>query len=594
MFSKFSPWTRLVRKPESWLSANLLVFGAYFASAYLGDISGLILFGNLTLFWPPSGIALAALLFLGNRVWVGVLLGSLLGNLVAFYDPTSFLKSVLVNAGVGLGSALQALAGAWLVHRACKDRNPLDRAVDVIWFFILAGLVSSTISAVIATPILTIGGFSKWENFYSFAWTWWLGDATGILVVTPLLLAWFRTPLRHGASLFEAAALALTIAATGQIVFGTFLGSTDPFFKDAFLFLPCIVWASLRFGTHGAVTTVFAVYMMAMIATPAGRGPFAASSPELSVLLLQTFLFCLCLTTLTLSAILNQRQLAEQGLRHAHDELESRVEARTRELSEANARLRKAEDALSGLLTQERCARMEAQKTLQIQEDFISIASHELKTPLTPLKIHVDLLKRALPTAIPAGTAGHERVSKSVENTDREINRLLRLVDRLLDVSRISTGRLTLECGETDLSGLVREVAGRFGQQLDRAGCALALDVQPGISGSCDPLRLDQVLSNLLNNAMKYGHGKPVGLALSEAGGRARLTVQDHGIGIAPEEQERIFGRFERATSSEHFAGLGLGLYIAKEIVAAHGGAIRVDSEPGNGARFTVELPLRG
>jgi signal transduction histidine kinase len=167
------------------------------------------------------------------------------------------------------------------------------------------------------------------------------------------------------------------------------------------------------------------------------------------------------------------------------------------------------------------------------------------------------------------------------------------LVEELLDVSRLASGRLRVEPTEFDLSDLVREVASRLKPFLDAAGCALSVEARAPAVGSWDRLRVEQVIANLVSNALKYGPGSPVEMSVTCEAECACLRVRDHGIGIAPQDQHRIFQRFERAVPMSHYSGFGLGLWIAREIVAAHGGSIDVDSEIGHGSIFTVRLPFR-
>jgi signal transduction histidine kinase len=163
-------------------------------------------------------------------------------------------------------------------------------------------------------------------------------------------------------------------------------------------------------------------------------------------------------------------------------------------------------------------------------------------------------------------------------------------VESLLDVTRVVAGRLLLEPEETDLYAVVEEVVARFKEQAAKVGSRIVLELEP-CSGNWDRLRLDQIVTNLVSNAIKYGPGQPVEVRLRARGDTGVLTVRDHGIGIPPEDQNRVFERFERAVSSKHFGGLGLGLWIAKQIVTAMGGTIGVNSEPGLGSEFTVVLP---
>jgi signal transduction histidine kinase len=175
---------------------------------------------------------------------------------------------------------------------------------------------------------------------------------------------------------------------------------------------------------------------------------------------------------------------------------------------------------------------------------------------------------------------------------DQQIDRLRRLVGSLLDVSELETGRFSLQREEVDLAELVGEVLDRLSEPLRRARCPVELRKVGRVVGRWDRLRLEQVIISLLGNAMKFGAGKPIEVQVLAWQGHARLVVKDHGMGIPAEEQSRIFERLARAVSERHFGGLGLGLFIARQIVEAHGGGIRVESKPGAGATFIVELPL--
>ena len=225
-----------------------------------------------------------------------------------------------------------------------------------------------------------------------------------------------------------------------------------------------------------------------------------------------------------------------------------------------------------------------AQAAVRVREDFLSVAGHELRTPLTSLKLQLQLLERSRPA--------HVGVPR-LQAMERQVERLESLVASLLDVGRLSEGRLSLELAEVELGALTREVLERLAEVLERAGCEVHLEVPAPVSGRWDAHRLDQVLVNLLTNAAKYGAGRPVHVRVEGAGDFARLTVRDEGIGIAPEALPRLFGRFERAVSDSQYGGLGLGLYISRQLVEAMGGRVRVDSRLGEGATFAVELPLR-
>jgi len=227
---------------------------------------------------------------------------------------------------------------------------------------------------------------------------------------------------------------------------------------------------------------------------------------------------------------------------------------------------------------------------VQLRDEFLSVASHELKTPLTPLHLKLTALSREMPRCC-AGDTRSEALQRHVEVAKRQVHKMSTLINALLDVSRLSRGKLKLEPADTDLGEVLSEVAAWFAREAARMGSELRVEGEPHVSGWWDRLRLEQVVTNLLSNAIRYGAGRPIHARVEAVRDRARLVVRDEGIGIPPEAQERIFGKFERAVSERHSGGLGLGLYITRSIVEAMGGCIRVESRPGEGSTFTVELP---
>jgi PAS domain S-box-containing protein len=223
-----------------------------------------------------------------------------------------------------------------------------------------------------------------------------------------------------------------------------------------------------------------------------------------------------------------------------------------------------------------------------LRDDFLSVASHELRTPLTALKLEVANLLRL---ARLDGGSERARLIAKVQKIDAQATRLRGLIDDLLDVSRLAAGQLDLDVAPVDLAGLTCEVGARYTSEAARVGSTLTVEATEAAIGHWDRDRLEQVVSNLISNAVKYGDGKPIDVTVRAEGGHAELTVRDHGLGIAPQDQERIFGRFERAASSGNYGGIGLGLWTVKQIVWVFGGVVSVESAPGAGSVFTVELP---
>jgi PAS domain S-box-containing protein len=232
-----------------------------------------------------------------------------------------------------------------------------------------------------------------------------------------------------------------------------------------------------------------------------------------------------------------------------------------------------------------------AQKAIQARDEFLSIASHELKTPMTSLKLQVQMTRRMVDTRenkVPSAA----RLAKVLDISAVQVDRLNALVDDLLDVSRIESGKLTYEFENVEIGQLVREMVERYFENLHSAGCQVTVETPELVWVKGDRFRLEQVVLNLLSNAAKYGRSQPVNVVVKSDGGRACILMRDHGIGIAKEMIEKVFERFERASPSGHIGGLGLGLYICREIVRAHGGNISIQSQLGEGSTFAVEIPL--
>jgi signal transduction histidine kinase len=226
----------------------------------------------------------------------------------------------------------------------------------------------------------------------------------------------------------------------------------------------------------------------------------------------------------------------------------------------------------------------ELRQAIEARDAFVAVASHELRTPLSALTLQGGLCERQL-----ASSGGADGVAPAMKRISRSTGRLVELVERLLDTSALRHAPVGLRREELDLAALARETA----EELGGAGAGIRLDAPAPVVGSWDRVRLAQVLSNLVGNALKFGAGHPVDVAVGADGGTARISVRDRGIGIPPEAQERIFERFERAVPTRNYGGFGLGLWFVREAVEAHGGRVAVASAPGEGATFTVELPLR-
>lgn len=232
-----------------------------------------------------------------------------------------------------------------------------------------------------------------------------------------------------------------------------------------------------------------------------------------------------------------------------------------------------------------------AQKAIAVRDEFLSIASHELKTPVTSLKLLLQMTRKGVrPEEEVIPTA--QKLASSLDKADGQINRLTNLIEDLLDTSRIQMGKIEYVFQKINFSELLTEMCESYREHLHSHGCTLLTKIENNIFVHGDRMRLEQVILNILTNAAKYGNEKPVHVGLSIQEGQCVLSIKDHGLGIRKDKLERIFDRFERAISSKNISGLGLGLYISREIVHAHGGKIFAKNGPSEGAEFIVQLPF--
>jgi signal transduction histidine kinase len=277
----------------------------------------------------------------------------------------------------------------------------------------------------------------------------------------------------------------------------------------------------------------------------------------------------------------------------ARDLLQRELSSSKEDLAELAQEVSLRRIELERALEDARVARGDAERLLMLRDEFISVAAHELRTPLTPLNIQRQLIQRIMTDKSVAEITKEKKLHAYFEMSKRQVQTMTNLVDNLLDLSRLRLGGFAINpTPDVDLAALVSEVIERQRPQWEQAGSPVELEVVGAPRGLWDRARLDQVISNILGNAIKYGRSQPIQVRVTSDEAGARIAIQDHGVGIPPEHQTRIFNRFERASSIESFGGLGLGLYIARQIIDAHGGTILVESEPGEGSTFAVVLPL--
>ena len=510
-----------------------IVFVAYAATARLG-LSFDALGGVATTVWPPSGIALATLVLLGVRAW-----------------PVITIAAFVVNASTGIplwaagiiaaGNTLEAVIGATLLARFGFDSR-LARLRDVLLLLGFAALLSTTVSASFGLVAAALANLHPADSFPVFWSVWWVGDAMGDLLVAPFILSW-AAPIRlsrRPSRWLEAASCAVSLAFMSMIVFrNLFPVRAIDLARGTYAIIPVLIWAAIRFEQRGTTTALLFVAVMAVTAklSPAGTRP--AQTPHEHLFMVQCYMAVTAVSLLTLAAALEERRSA-----------------------------------------------------ISARDEFISIASHELKTPLTALKLRLESATRAGGRPGVPPTEGEERLTRALVAANATTDRLVSLVDNLLDVSRVQAARLVLQLEPVLLSDLLSDVLGRLREQAAETGSTIELRIHEKIVGIWDRSRMEQLFTNLLTNAIKYGRGKPILIGVRTAGDRVMVRVKDSGIGISRSDQARIFRAFERVSTSARVGGLGLGLYIGQQIAAAHGGTLSVESDIDRGATFTLDLPL--
>jgi signal transduction histidine kinase len=641
--------------------------------------------------WPPTGIALAAVLLLGYRVWPGVLIGAFVVNMTTAGSAASSL-------GIAIGNTLEAVVGAALVSHFANGRRAFERPQDLFKFVLLAGVLATAVSATIGVVTLSLTGNATWSDFGTIWSTWWLGDAGGALIVAPLLvLLWTRPELPWGPSgrRVELGLLGAAAVIAGWAVFGGGTALSVQGYPIEFVTLPVLVWAAVRSGPLGSAAIALVFSGFAVWGTVQGFGPFARENPNQSLLLVQTFMGVAAVTAMALAAAVLDRWRAGETIRAVEERLRltearERVEralataqsiahlgsweldVRTGEMTWSDELYRilgsspaevgasyeallhrvheddresinnavqetttrggsfeldcrfvrpdcevrnihsrgsriadpktgevrilatahdvtelRAAQAAQVTLIREQLARAEAEAAVAAREEFLSVAAHELRTPVAGLLGHTQLAQRHIEKEDPVDIGW---VRERLETIERQVRRLGNLVDQLLDLATMQRGKLRIDLNESDLSVIVATVVEQF--RAVHPSVHLVVKADEAVPVRVDALRIEQVLTNLIDNAVKFGGDTTrTDVEVRRDANAAVVSVRDRGPGIPPAERLRVFERFHQVDVQRHFGGMGLGLYVSREIVELHGGTIAVEEPEGGGTRFVVRLP---
>ena len=535
---------------DSRVSLGYLASVAGVAVVYvLAALAGLSLdrvSGFATLVWPPTGLALAAVLVLGSRIWPGIFVGALVANLITGAAP-------LTAAGIATGNTLEAVVGGYALLRVTDFRRTLDGLRDVIAFLLLAVIGSTVISATIGSTTLMVSGVATRAGFGATWTTWWIGDAIGALLVAPVILTW-HGPARRPPSLrrtVEGAVLTLAVLFASLFVFWSPVTRGREPFVGTYIVFPLLMWAAIRFGQRGAITTSLLVSAVAIAATVSGRGPFVHQTTHDSLFALQTFIGVSAATFLLLGASTAERDRSRAQLREARDVAWSANSAKS---------------------------------------DFLAVMSHELRTPLNAIAGYSEILSMGVAGRLNAQQ--QEAVTRIRSNQEH----LLALIDDVLNFAKIEAGQTRIDLQTVHLCDVIASVENLIRPQLTRK--SLTLSSQPcsaSLVVKADPVKLRQILANVLGNALKFTpEGGGISLAAQRSGDTAAICITDTGIGISRDMIDHVFEPFfqvQNGTTRE-YTGAGLGLAIARDFVRAMGGDITIESELGQGCQVTISLPV--
>ncbi len=510
----------------------------YFIAARL-SLNLALVHGQVTPIWPPTGIALVALLVIGRRAWLPIALAAFAVNL-----PIG--PSVPGAAVISAGNTLAPFLGVEILRRLGLHRE-LDRLRDAIALIGVGALGAMTISATVGTSVLALSGSIPASSFWATWAVWWTGDAMGVLLVAPFLLSLLYGPKLVTISVGRAVELVALLAATALVAYLLFQNQLG----IQYLVVPLIVVAAWRFGLRGAAPAALIASGVAIWSAINHTGPFYGESLLENMVTLQVFNVTVAAVSFLLAGYIQTRMRQEEM-----------------------ARLYAGAKAASEAKTQ-----------------FLHMAAHELRTPISVVTGYLAMLGDGSLGPAP------DRWRRPLEVLGTKAKELNSIVTDLLEASRIEANALPLKLQLVDLRSIVEEAGHRAKPRANLMGGEIALRLgEESVMVEVDPQHLGRVLDNLLNNGLTYTVRAPrLVIDVSSEAGRAVVRVSDNGAGIAEEERERIFERFHR-TNEPAFrmaAGTGLGLFIARELAHRHGGTLIVESSRmGEGSVFALTVPL--
>lgn len=528
---------------------NAVLTLVYFLAAKLG-LGLAIVHPSASAVWPPTGIALAAFLLYGSRIWPGIAAGAFIANLTNAGSPATSL-------GIAIGNTLEGFLGAWLVNRYAMGRNALLRAVDVFKFAGLAAGLSTVVSATIGVTSLALGGYAPWRDFFDIWTTWWIGDAMGALVITPALLLWgIGSPPKRPRRPFEAICAVLFFIATAMAYF---IGTGDPNAPVAWFWIPVVVWVSYSFGPRASATMVLALSMLTVVGTVQGFGSFALMSRNISLILLQAFLGTMSVLAMTLSAVASTRLRLLANLRRARDELEIRVQERTAELSRAN-------EALSE----------EIEERSRLEKELLDAGERERQR--LGRDLHDDLGQLLTGIGFLSSAAEQKLLARSSPEA-KELQEIRKLVQEAIAKTRIlSLGLTPVSLGAGGFGTALQELA-EVTQRIYGVPCAVQGNGHAEVGDLHAVTNLYRIAQEAISNAVRHGGPRRIVISLTVNSETVTLSVRDDGTGFS------LKGEPDKGKPHD-----GLGLSIMRYRADLLGAKLQIRSDPG-GTTVTCVAP---
>ncbi len=566
---------------------------------------------SVTPVWSPDGFATAAVLVFGFQILPGVLIGSFLANIWAFFNGENLylaITSILQVLGIAIGTTIGSGVGNYLLRKTVKSRIPFRRLDDVYKFLGLTATLAPTINATAGVICLCLGGKVLWSMFWGVWLTWWISNVAGICIFTPAILSWYELYFKiikntskltinnkNQVLLISRWKVFEAIILLGIVTCLSFVSFYQAYDLE-YILIPCLVWAVLRFGKFGATSLIVVITMIAVLGTVNGLGTFAQHTHN-SLILLQSFIVVIVVTTLSLIAILSEKQQAIANLQKSKTRLIDKsiqLEANKFSLKETALTLEQKNFALTE-------AKKVAEEANRTKTEFLSNMSHELRTPLNAILGLGKLLQES--------NNLDDQEKLDIQTVCQSGTHLLNLIDDILDIAKIESGKMELHIQDVNLSILLKDLVEIIKVQANQKKIDFVYYYSQEIPQliRTDDKRLRQTLLNLLSNAIKFTNKGHVIFRVSpNKSERCNIEspnsfilidfeVEDSGIGIEPDKLESIFLPFEQAGETQFkVQGTGLGLAISQKIIKMMGSKISVSSQRGVGSifRFTVRLEV--